>query len=547
MSENEGIEASQELKASRGPKVLMETRDRTGRPATRCVVCPSASVTRFAKGERGPPGLPGRMGREGERGPEGDLGRDGDPGVPGKPGAPGEEGEAYRTSALCMADRRDDKVQDRVTVEIGARLAHLAHLDLREPMEHRSGTRGQDGQTGPRGPPGPPGKNGRSICGIESSLGKDLCCGSTNAFKMGTELNPHRLVLDYEKIIGSSAREYYVDIDASKCDFQGQPQFFTTLHGAGYGAYAYSQTNIVNSNKDSVDPQRFRVYLRTIIPVYDVTSRSRNWQLRWCGYGFPKAHKKPYMYSVCCGSSSAGKFKNLDSQFIFQDVDTSGCGWSGGNPSYFTSLTDTSCGDDLRGSGKCAAKVLSERTLKDTSDAVSQLIGAQSIYDSSNSKFNVLLRPQMGFQQVRDSNAKANNWQINWCGVNEMSEEDMRDAGAGFPCTAPRLLKGNGDQEVYTNNGQVCCDVSSPSGWKPAGSQFVSKVVDIGVCGFKKIHYVITNLRGDEPVDRTSGAGMWSSTTEDGKIRLYIWTGGKYKFYDARKYHWRVQYCVYGA
>jgi len=285
------------------------------------------------QGERGPPGLPGRMGREGERGPEGDLGKSGDPGVPGKPGAPGEEGS--RTSD---GGDRGPAGPPGPPGPPGS--------DGTEGLRGPKGPQGQQGQTGkngPPGPPGPPGRNGKSLCGIESTLGKDLCCGSTTAFQRG-----------------ASNREHYVDVDVSKCDFQGQPQFFTTLHGTGYHYESYSHMNIVNAKEDFVNPARFRVYINTIIPIDDSTIRGNKWELRWCGYGFPKAHKKPITYSVCCGSSKAGQFTNIDSQSIIADVDTSGCGWKGGNPSYFTSLTDTSCGNELRGYGKCAVEVLIE-------------------------------------------------------------------------------------------------------------------------------------------------------------------------------------------
>lgn len=31
-----------------------------------------------------------------------------------------------------------------------------------------------------------------------------------------------------------------------------------------------------------------------------------------------------------------------------------------------------------------------------------------------------------------------------------------------------------------------------------------------------------------------------------GASRVYLQTNGKYKFYNAEQYHWKVQYCVFG-
>lgn len=59
------------------------------------------------------------------------------------------------------------------------------------------------------------------------------------------------------------------------------------------------------------------------------------------------------------------------------------------------------------------------------------------------------------------------------------SKKAGADNEAGFPCTSPRLLKGTGDQGVFSNVGKVCCDTSSSSGWRGAGADSVQKTIDI--------------------------------------------------------------------
>ena len=51
--------------------------------------------------------------------------------------------------------------------------------------------------------------------------------------------------------------------------------------------------------------------------------------------------------------------------------------------------------------------------------------------------------------------------------------------GAGYPCTSPRLLKGTGDQGVFTDMGDVCCDTSSANGWSGAGADSIQKTIDV--------------------------------------------------------------------
>lgn len=64
-----------------------------------------------------------------------------------------------------------------------------------------------------------------------------------------------------------------------------------------------------------------------------------------------------------------------------------------------------------------------------------------------------------------------------------------------------RYAEGNGDQDVFTDFGAACCDTSTTSGWKEAGSDSITKTIDISQCKFEKISYLFTGLVGGGPVD----------------------------------------------
>jgi hypothetical protein len=65
-------------------------------------------------------------------------------------------------------------------------------------------------------------------------------------------------------------------------------------------------------------------------------------------------------------------------------------------------------------------------------------------------------------------------------------------------------------------------------------------------CGFTKIAYTLVNVRGDNPLQMVSGGSSWAPTDDKTKIKVYLQTNGKYKFYNAEQYHWKVEYCVFG-
>lgn len=101
------------------------------------------------------------------------------------------------------------------------------------------------------------------------------------------------------------------------------------------------------------------------------------------------------------------------------------------------------------------------------------------------------------FAGVNAGIANGNNWQVNWCAVKQLPPTSLGEAG--YKCTAPRVLAGNGDQTVMSDNAEICCDHTDSSGWKDGGGagDTVKKEIDVSVCGFKSVKYVITDLRGD--------------------------------------------------
>lgn len=309
-----------------------------------------------------------------------------------------------------------------------------------------------------------------------------------------------------------------------RCSFSGQPTVFTSVKGNGYNSRLVSTGDIVTQN-NVMNPKEFTAHLRTMQSISLSTIRSHKWELQWCAFGESKM--TPDNNQVCCGSSNAQDWLRHDNDQIYTDVKSTGCEFKG-DPMFFTSISDKACGSELLGSARC----------------VGRTIASQSIYSQSKNGFRTYVRAVPGDTALNYATARANGWQITWCGVAKMPASV--EGKGGYPCTSPRLLKGNNDNGVFTNNGEICCDHTSGSDWKKANTQAISKVVDISACGFKKINYIITNMRGDSPLQMTSGGTSWAPTNDASKIEVYVQTAGKYKFYNAEQYHWKVQYCVFG-
>lgn len=388
-----------------------------------------------------------------------------------------------------------------------------------------TGDQGLPGSDGDRGIPGPPGKDGKSVCTTGNTAGQSMCCGSVPA--------------KYWKKVSDFAMR--ATIDMSKCNFIEGPVVFTSIDQISMGSMSLNaQSNIINTGYDEIDNRVVTVEVRT---EFQLTSSkvasiagSYGWKLKWCAYGTKgsSAVGSKATYEVCCGSSNSG-WKQFSSSTLSLDVDTSGCGWDNGPigapnrvPTYFTSISDSTCGSEL---------------FKSTPRCASRTIGYQSIFSPTNKKFKVYARALPGGKVPTAAKAKEYNWQINWCAVKPYAPN--KRAKAGFPCTSPRLLKGDGSQTAFTDYGSICCDTTSSSGWRAAGSDSVKKVIDISGCKFSKVSYLMTNVRG-ERISTTIGATAYSPTGTDNQYVVYLNTGGKYKFYNAAQYKWKLQWCAYG-
>merc|ERR1712205_220564 len=97
---------------------------------------------------------------------------------------------------------------------------------------------------------------------------------------------------------------------------------------------------------------------------------------------------------------------------------------------------------------------------------------------------------------------------------------------AGYPCTAPRVIVGNGDQAVQTNNAKICCEKTSSSGWKDDGRKgvFLEKTIDISSCNMQKVHVTMVDVRGDEgTIDRTGGGAAFSVGKDSKLMKVSVW------------------------
>jgi len=440
-------------------------------------------------GKNGPNGKPGTAGPQVNRGRQVWLGSPGPPGKKGPPGSPGRAGDPG-----APGDRGDKGLQGLVA------------------------------SNGPTGIPGPPGRPGKSVCSTGNMAGQRMCCGKVPA----------------KEWVRKSAYTSEATIDMGKCGFVEAPMIFSSIDSKSEGSRSLNtESNIINTSPDTLDPGKARVNIRTSVAesasaFNKMQTGEWNWVLNWCAYGVPAATKKLPTYEVCCGQSDSN-WKQNGAGLLKLDVDTSGCGWDNGPagapnrpPVYFTTATDTTCGNEL---------------FTSTPRCASRTEGYQSIYSKTSKSFSTYMRPLPGGNLPVAAKAKEYNWKLNWCAVKPYVPN--KNAAAGFPCTNSRLLKGAGNQDTFTDFGSMCCDTSTSGGWRAAGGDSITKTLDISQCKFKKISYLMTNIRGDGPVSEMTGATGYSPTT-DGKYKIYVNTGGKYKFYNAAQYHFRIQWCAYG-
>jgi len=418
------------------------------------------------QGATGPLGPKGRRGREGPRGGEGSVGKNGANGNPGNYGPQGDRGASVWVGVQGPMGKQ------------GPTGAPGRNGDPGEPGERGSkGLQGQLGSDGPAGIAGLDGRNGKSVCSTANMAGQTMCCGKVEATSW----------------VRKSEFSLEATIDLNKCAFTEAPMIFTSIDAKSGGSMSLNtENNIVNTGEDTVDGTSVKVTIRTSSPLsaYDFTNKvqssSWNWVLNWCAYGIPKSGKTIPPYQVCCGSSDS-KFKEAGADVLNLLVDTSGCGWDTGvAPVYFTTATDTACGNEL---------------FTSTPRCASRTSAYQSIYQKTTKNFMVSMRPLPGGSLPSAAKAQEYNWRINWCGVKPFVA--TKDASAGFPCTNSRILKGNGDQAKFTDFGRMCCDTSTAGGWSKAGADSIQKTIDTAQCKFSQISYLMTNIRGDGPISET--------------------------------------------
>jgi len=377
------------------------------------------------------------------------------------------------------------------------------------------GEKGPNGAPGAEGPPGVAGKPGKSTCGLVSKTGQSVCCGQVDASK-------------FQSV---SRGVSYVDVDTSHCKFSAQPMYFTSVYGSGNHYNFYSQSAITNPNMDPdvMDKKSFRLYLRGYSSMSVSRAKQFKYSVKWCGMG--PTEILPPAYEMCCGVAKTKAWDNYGNHAVTMPIDTSGCGWSDGdNPSlrppppfYFASLSDNAYGNS------------------------GHVRGPNSIYSPTSKGFRVYLKKLPGYGTLQRGSANTQNFAINWCAVKKLPPTNLGEAG--FPCTAPRILTPGDAKTVYTNNGQICCDTTSADGWKDTPNKVgVYRDIDISRCKLDKTKVIVTDVRGDMgSIEHTGGASSFQQLADKNTIRVSVWTNNKYKFYQASQYHWRVQWCVFGA
>ena len=203
-------------------------------------------------GPVGPAGPSGRRGREGRRGPEGSLGKNGDPGPPGKEGPSGKRGAAGADGA------RGPKGPPGPPGKPGRAGDEGAPGD-----KGATGATGQQGSQGKPGAAGPPGDAGTSVCGINTQLGKQMCCG---------KVEPNDIQAD-------SDFNHFATVNMAQCKFTGQPVVFTSVTCNSQCWFISSTANIMTES-NVMSAKDFKLYLRTPIGVSLGEVKSMQWTIQ---------------------------------------------------------------------------------------------------------------------------------------------------------------------------------------------------------------------------------------------------------------------------
>ena len=256
---------------------------------------------------------------------------------------------------------------------------------------------------------------------------------------------------------------------------------------------------------------------------------SRKYSLEWCGFG--STGKMAPSYAMCCGSSRSNSWKSY-SNGAYLDVNTAGCGWGGGDTGWATGPLSTK-----------QKPPIYFTSLKDTANGASASARSVGVWSATQTQFRTHLVALPGQAKIHAGWANSANIDVEWCAVKPV--QASTNGKAGYPCTAPRVLVGNGDQAVQvrlsicactelacvfvcasvrecmrfaghvrllctvfryahksrahtdvspakqTNHAKICCEKSSASGWVAAtgasAGKFIEKTIDISACNMKKV------------------------------------------------------------
>ncbi|EKX48021.1 hypothetical protein GUITHDRAFT_106105 [Guillardia theta CCMP2712] len=452
------------------------------------------------QGPPGPRGLVGEPGQKGDNGPPGYPGENGMAGLPGQRGNPGPRGQSPRGPPG----------------------------DPGTP-----GTRGLPGPKGPpgaRGPPGPPGNAGApgdiGARGAQGPAGKDTDVISANMCPGIREESKKHVCCGTSNVAWEDFKTYgtLIDVNTDRCKFLNDDvMYFTSVFGNSLiGGFA-GVGSIHDSKKDS-----FRMYVMAPAKTRQAWEVNSNQvKVQWCGVGESTG---PQEVGLCCGLTSPNDWSNDNAGRSIQvNINTKACQF-GGSPQYFSTLS---------GMG-----------------AVQDTVGTASIYPGSDLPKNSF-RSMIGglssyLDTVTKANARANNWQLGWCGIGsvfptgDMLINRKEITAAEYPCTGVRLVSGS---SVASNAARACCGISEGQ-WKSDSTNLVYEYVDTSSCNFKAspAPVYLTSLRGTGKLFEMGGVtSVYDPSVKGFTTKLMLSSvSGNMDVEKAKQYSLQVQWCGFG-
>lgn len=213
----------------------------------------------------------------------------------------------------------------------------------------------------------------------------------------------------------------YVDVDTTKCGFSSAPLYFSSIGGSQSQWQSRGATSIYDPSASG-----FRVYVRYPDGIDANTADQWQWHINW--EAVPSGVQES---TLCTGQSRTGNWAQHASGVVFQDVDTSSCGFAHA-PHYFTSLGGTTKHWDTA--------------------------GVTAIYDATATGFRVYVRRD----GITASEANGSGWRVNW------RAESPRSTSVGAierPCVGVTGSDWNayGTDGVYMDVVTSSCELSPGS------------------------------------------------------------------------------------